>query len=190
MYHWSDQLASESWAPFSSFLCGWINLIGNLANSTSFANGCVSIIAASITMYNGYSLSISAQVGLSIGFLLLWALQNIFRIDQQGQITAVGVVFQLFGSFAVVIAALATASAKSSSQFIFTASHNGIGVNSMAYVALIGVLSSLYCYGGFEAGAHLAEETQVKKHQKKKPLFELLIRLQIATCSIQTNLFL
>jgi amino acid transporter len=167
VYYWSGQLASKNWQPLSSFLCGWINLAGNMANTASFANGCVSVLTAAITMYNGYSLSNGAQVGISIALLSIWTVQNVFRIDQQGWVTTVGALVQLFGSFALVITALSSVATKSSSEFVFTSTYNGIGLNNTFYLSLIGILIALYSYGGFEAGSHLAEET--KKANKAAP---------------------
>ena len=39
VYHWAGMLASPKWAPFSSYLCGWFNFIGNAASDAGFAFG-------------------------------------------------------------------------------------------------------------------------------------------------------
>jgi amino acid transporter len=159
VYYWTGQLAPPSWAPFLSFIVGWINFIGNLANSASFASGCVTILAASVTLRDGTVLSTELQVGLSIVLLTLWAAQNCLRIDQQGWMSTVGAGAQVVGSFSVIIAALATRPTTESPNGVFFTSYNGTGIQSFGYISCIGLLMALYCYGGFEAGAHLAEET-------------------------------
>jgi len=39
VYHWAGMLANEKWAPFSSYICGWFNFMGNAAGDASFAFG-------------------------------------------------------------------------------------------------------------------------------------------------------
>jgi len=39
VYHWAGMLASEKWAPFASFMCGWFNFLGNSAGDAAFAFG-------------------------------------------------------------------------------------------------------------------------------------------------------
>jgi len=175
VYFWAAQLSSEAWAPFASYFCGWINLLGNLANSASFASGFVTILAAAIEMLNGSVLPIPVQVALSIFVVVLWGLQNIFRIDLQGWINAAGAVLQVFGSFLIVILALALSSSKTSPSFVFTSTYNGTGFSSLGYVSLIGLVPPLYCYGGFEAAAHLAEETHSANRAAPKGIMYCLL---------------
>ena len=47
----------------------------------------------------------------------------------------------------------------SSSDFVFTRFNNQSGFENQSYVAVIGLLSSLYAFSGYEAGATMAEET-------------------------------
>ena len=39
VYIWSGLLATKEWSPFASYICGWFNLIGNVACDSSFAFG-------------------------------------------------------------------------------------------------------------------------------------------------------
>jgi len=160
VYYWTGQMAPPSWAPYLSFMVGWINFLGNMANSTSFANGCITILASAVTMKTGAVLSVGVQVALSLVLLTFWCLQNCLRIDQQGWITAASAACQVIGSFALVIATLGTRTPSDTASEVFFFYYNGTGIDSVGYVSCLGVLVSLYCYGGFEAGSHLAEETR------------------------------
>ena len=44
VYYWSGVLSKKKWAPIASYTTGWLNFIGNLANSTSLAYGLASLI--------------------------------------------------------------------------------------------------------------------------------------------------
>ena len=50
VYFWSGVLSSSSWAPLNSYICGWFNLIGNIACNSSFAYGFSQILAACVAL--------------------------------------------------------------------------------------------------------------------------------------------
>ena len=50
VYHWAGMLASPKWAPFSSYICGWFNFIGNGASDAGFAFGFGQVVAACISL--------------------------------------------------------------------------------------------------------------------------------------------
>jgi len=160
VYYWTGQLAPRTWAPFMAFMVGWINFMGNFASSASLANGCVTILASAVAMKTGSVLSNDIQVALSLFLLAVWCLLNCLRIDQQGWLTTFAALAQLIGSFALVTATLGTRTPDETATDVFFHYHNGTGINSVGYVSCLGLMVSLYCYGGFEAGAHLAEETR------------------------------
>jgi amino acid transporter len=39
VYHWSGMLATPKWAPFASYITGWLNFLGNAAGDAGFAFG-------------------------------------------------------------------------------------------------------------------------------------------------------
>lgn len=39
VYYWSGALSTPDWAPLNSYICGWLNLLGNVACNSSFAYG-------------------------------------------------------------------------------------------------------------------------------------------------------
>lgn len=187
-------MVSVKYAPLVTFICGWFNFVGHLAgrkNKSSFslvhyhnyvegyavwASGFAQLGTAAVTVATNNTLTKSAEVGLSIGLNLLWAVKNVLRIDQQGWMYNIGIFFHLASVVSVVIVLLAMAPARAKAYDVFTATYNGTGF-SLPYVYSIGILSTvltfrsyegnyydtifLYFYiSNFEAGAHLAEETK------------------------------
>ena len=61
-------------------LCGWFNLVGNIARDTSFAMGFSHILC----QFASKSQFILFEVGISVCNLVLWALKNRLRLDKQG----------------------------------------------------------------------------------------------------------
>jgi len=45
VYYWSGALANYEWAPLASYLCGWFNFMGNLANNASFSFGLAKVLS-------------------------------------------------------------------------------------------------------------------------------------------------
>jgi len=60
----------------------------------------------------------------------------------------------------IVITIVSASKSLSTPEFVFTKYHNETGMGSPVYVCLIGLLLSSYGFSGYEAGAHMAEETK------------------------------
>ena len=68
----------------------------------------------------------------------------------------------------IVICTLSYTQNISSSHFVWQEWNNETGMTSPVYVSLIGLVLSAYCFSGYEAGAHMSEET--KNATKSAPL--------------------
>lgn len=84
VYHWAAQLSPREWAPFLSYVTGWLNFLGNTAGDASFATGFASFLSAALAAAGGQVLTAGAQVGISIAVLWVWSILNFVRIDQVG----------------------------------------------------------------------------------------------------------
>ena len=86
VYHWAGMLASKEWAPFASYICAWLNFLGNGASDASFAFGFGQVLAACVSLATDGEtvLPIIAQVGFAIVISGLWAAKNLMRVDHQG----------------------------------------------------------------------------------------------------------
>ncbi|CAF3487519.1 unnamed protein product [Rotaria socialis] len=159
VYHWAGQLVSARHAPLASYICGWFNLMGNVASNTAFASGFSSILDAALVLGGKPSLSLGVQVAISIGILSMWAIQNTFRIDQQGWLNNLAAFFQIASTITIFIVLFAMAPQRASAHDVFLSTYNGTGF-PFPYVCCISILSTLFSFCGYEAGAHLAEETR------------------------------
>ncbi|CAF2036296.1 unnamed protein product [Rotaria magnacalcarata] len=159
VYHWAGQLVPVKHAPLASFICGWFNFLGNFAGDVAFASGFATIVNAAIIMGGNDSLNIGAQVGIGIGISFVWAVQNALRIDQQGWLNNFAVFFQLGSAITIVVVLFSMAPERATARDVFTSTYNGTGF-SFPYVCVISILSTLFSFSGYEAGAHLAEETR------------------------------
>ncbi len=159
VYYWAGQLVSEEWSPICSYITGWFNFIGNAANGASYANGFVSFLSAAMVTGGGKGISPQDQVGVSIVFLFLWTVLNFFRIDQVGWVNKIAAITHVGSIFVIIIACLTLTPEYTSGEFVFGKYFNNTGFESKGFVCTIGITVALYTIAGYEASAHLAEET-------------------------------
>ena len=112
----------------------------------------------------GDPLTIGATVGVAIFGAFIWALLNALRVDQQGWINNFAAAWQIVTTIVIVICVLAMPAKDPDipSNWIWTYPYNGTGIPSenFGYVMLLGLLYACFSFSGYEAGAHMAEETR------------------------------
>ena len=188
MYHWAGQLCGRKWSPIVSYTCGWFNFLGNAASDATFAYSFASFIsgtlAASYAPEGAFDMtfpnntlstsppgSASAEgvytgltggetVAVAIGTSLLWSVINGLRVDRQGWLNTAAAAFQLVSTIVVVVVMATMTPEANTAEFVFTQWNNETGFDATGYVILLGLLYSLYSFSGYEAGAHLSEETK------------------------------
>ncbi|CAF4125640.1 unnamed protein product [Adineta steineri] len=159
VYHWAGQLVPTRNAPLASFICGWFNFIGNVSGDVVYSSGFASIISAIIVLNGKPPLSISVQVIISIGTVLTWCVINALRIDQQGWLNTLATFSQIFGILIFVTVLFIMIPQHATVHDVFLSTYNSTGF-PFIYVCCISILSTLFSFSGYEAGAHLAEETK------------------------------
>ena len=100
------------------------------------------------------------KVAIAIGCMFSFAIKNIAKMDAQGWFNNASAVFQMVSTLLIIIAIVAAAPERSSSQFVWTSYYNTTGMNSAVYVCIIGLLTTLYGMSGYEAASQVSEETQ------------------------------
>jgi len=121
------------------------------------------IITYSDSNYKG--ISEGGIVGVSIGILAIWTILNCIRIDYMGFISGFAAICQLGSVIFISIVLLVKATKFQSASFVFTHYNNLTGFSSPSYVGAISLLTVLWSTSGYEACAHLSEETHgARKH--------------------------
>ena len=101
--------------------------------------------------------------------LLSHVLINMFNVRTLRYMIYTSIFLNTLGVSCLAIAVLAKAPTHKSASFVFSTFHDGTGAQghegwsmraSPAYVAVVGVLMSQYTILGFDASAHLCEETR------------------------------
>lgn len=168
LYYWSAKLAGPSWAPFASWITGWFNIVGQWAVTTSVDFSLAQLIQVIILLSTGgkngggYEASKYVVIGFHGGLLLLHAILNSLPIRWLSFIGQLAAAWNVVGVFVLMILIPLVAKEKASAEFVFTHfnTDNGNGINNRAYIFVLGLLMSQYTLTGYDASAHMTEETK------------------------------
>ncbi|KAI8539023.1 hypothetical protein RHMOL_Rhmol09G0148900 [Rhododendron molle] len=168
LYYWSAMLAGPDWAPFASWLTGWFNIVGQWAVTTSVDFSLAQLIQVIILLSTGgnngggYTASKYVVIAIHGGILLLHALINSLPISWLSLFGQLAAAWNLVGVFVLMILIPTVAKETASPKFVFTYfnTDNGEGISSKVYIFVLGLLMSQYTLTGYDASAHMTEETK------------------------------
>lgn len=168
LYYWSARLAGVNWAPFASWITGWFNIVGQWAVTTSVDFSLAQLLQVIILLSTGgkngggYEPSKYVVIGLHGGILLLHAILNSLPISWLSFFGQIAAGWNIFGVFVLMILVPTVARERASAEFVFTNfnTDNGNGVHSKLYIFVLGLLMSQYTLTGYDASAHMTEETR------------------------------
>ncbi|KAL6186537.1 hypothetical protein ACLB2K_042657 [Fragaria x ananassa] len=168
LYYWSAMLAGPKWAPFASWLTGWFNIVGQWAVTTSVDFSLATLIQVIILLStggknnDGYEASKYVVICFHGGILLLHAIINSLPISYLSFFGQLAAAWNFVGVFVLMILIPLVATERASPKFVFTHfnTDNGDGVNNKLYIFVLGLLMSQYTLTGYDASAHMTEETK------------------------------
>jgi len=82
-----------------------------------------------------------------------FAVKNIAKMDAQGWFNNASAIYQMASTLVIIVAIVAAAPERSSSNFVWTSYYNTTGLDNTAYVCIIGLLTTLYGLSGYEAAS-------------------------------------
>lgn len=164
-YFWAAKLSPPKNAAFASWICGWFNLLGQVAVTTGISYACANFLATAASIGTSYEPSPKTVIGIYAGILITQGLINTFGVHILRFLNNVSIWWHAVGTTALIIAILAAAPTHQTGKFVFTQFIDGTGDPgwgdraSHAYVVFIGILMAQYTLTGFDASAHMTEET-------------------------------
>jgi amino acid permease (GABA permease) len=159
LYYWSAKLAKSNGAAWSWFT-GWFNLLGQVGITAGIDFGLAFFATAFLNLVFGYPADPLHTIIVYAVVLLIHGLLNTFGIRLVALLNDISVWWHLLG-VAIIVGALAIIPAHHQSvSFVFTGFVNNTGWGGPAiYVFAIGLLLAQYTFTGYDASAHLTEET-------------------------------
>jgi len=159
LYYWSAKLAGRNAAAWSWFT-GWFNFLGQVAVTAGIDFGAALFITAFANLQWNFAATPGHTILVFAGVLLLHGLLNTFNVKLVAILNQVSVWWHLLGVL-VIVGVLAIAPAHhQSASFVFGHFVNNTGWTSGLYVAALGLLLAQYTFTGYDASAHMTEETK------------------------------
>jgi amino acid permease (GABA permease) len=159
LYFWAHRLAPPRQAAAWAWFTGWFNVLGQIAVTAGVDFGAASFLGAYLNLQFGFEVTPARTILLFAAILLLHGLLNTFGVRIVAILNSVSVWWHVLG-VAAIVAALAFVPGKhQSTSFVFTRFVNETGFTNSVYVVLIGLLMAQYTFTGYDASAHMTEET-------------------------------
>ncbi|CAN6330431.1 unnamed protein product [Urochloa humidicola] len=168
LYYWSARLAGDRWAPFAAWITGWFNIVGQWAGTASVDFSLAQLIQVIILLSTGgnnnggYLASKYVVFAFHAGILLSHAIINSLSITWLSFFGKFAAAWNMLGVFVLMIAVPVVATERASAKFVFTHfnTDNSAGIHNNFYIFILGLLMSQYTPTGYDASAHLTEETK------------------------------
>ncbi len=159
LYYWSAKLAPRNAAAWSWFT-GWFNFLGQVAVTAGIDFGAAFFLNALIDVQWGFDTRPWHTIVLFAGILVLHGLLNSFGVRLIALLNNVSVWWHVIGVLVIVAVLAFTPSKHQSAGFVFGHFVNNTGWGSSFYVVLLGLLLAQYTFTGYDASAHMTEETR------------------------------
>ena len=170
LYFTCKYLAPEDWVPEISWLCGWLNLLGQVAGAASTEYGCAQLLLAAVSMQSGFTSYIPTDrqtVGVMAALTLLHGSLNSLNTAALEKITKTYVIFHFAVLLSCCITLLVMCDYKHSSSYTWTKVVDNSGWSPPGWSFLFGFLSASWTMTDYDATAHIAEE--IKNPEIKAP---------------------
>src|SRR5215213_11259063 len=167
IYYWASTLGGPRWGWFT----GWFNLVGLVGVVASVDYAAATFLYATLNLF-GVDLGIidfsdsSGILGetflLFAAILLLHALINIFSSPLVALFNNISVGWHVLGVAVIIGILVLVPDQHQSADFVFTETINNSGFGDgmfWFYVLPLGFLLTMYTQTGYDASAHLSEET-------------------------------
>jgi amino acid transporter len=155
LFDMANRLGGPRWGWYT----GWLNLLGLLGAIAGIDYGCALFAGAFANLQWGFTPTPGKTMVIYLAILLLHAALNLFGVRLVTVLNSVSVWWHLAGVAVIVGALVLVPTHHQSPHFMFTTFVNDTGWSSNWYVLLIGLLLAQYTFCGYDASAHLSEET-------------------------------
>jgi amino acid transporter len=162
LYYWSSRLGSPGWGWFT----GWFNLVGQIAVTAAIGYGLAIFLTALLNFWFDYP-NTKEWTLLTYSCVVLGAVViNMFKVSVTAFLNTISAYWHMAGVAFIVLVLIIVPDHHQSVSYVFTETINNSGFQGSNfgnivfwYVFGLGLLMSQYTITGFDASAHLAEET-------------------------------
>src|SRR4026208_533720 len=162
LYYWSSKLGSPAWGWFT----GWFNLVGQIAVTAAIGYGLAIFSTALLNFWFDYPNTKEWTLLTYSVVMIIAVLFNLFNVRITSMLNTISAYWHMVGVGVIVLVCILVPDHHRSVGFVFTDTLNNSGFSGTNfgsimfwYVFGLGLLMSQYTITGFDASAHMAEET-------------------------------
>ena len=173
LYYWASKLGSPGWG----WATGWFNLIGQIAVTAAIGYGLATFGTVLFDYWFSYSAHMNDWFGSSANmsifvlyavFLLAAGIVNMFQVSITALLNTISAYWHMAGVAFIVLVLIIVPDNHQAFGYVFGETVNASGYGSATdnfsnpafwFVFGLGLLLSQYTITGFDASAHMAEET-------------------------------
>ncbi|MFL6040496.1 MAG: amino acid permease [Gaiellales bacterium] len=163
LYYWSSRLGSPVWGWFT----GWFNLVGQIAVTAAICYGAAIFVTALLGLWFDFPQTARWIFVVYSVILLVHGIVNTFGSRLLARVNNISAWWHMVGVLVVVGVLIFVPDHHKSVSFVFTETVNTSGFSGVDFsspvfwfVAGIGLLMAQYTITGFDASAHMSEETR------------------------------
>jgi amino acid transporter len=183
IYYWAYRLGGVRWAWFT----GWFNLLGLIAVTAAVDYGAAAFLHSVLALYNLHFIFNFATANASsilqqtfvlfVIILAAHAIINVFSSHLVSLLNRISAWWMLFGVIAIVAIMIFGPSSHQSVSWVFTHRTNTYFSHGMYwyFVLPLGFLLTMYTFTGYDASAHLAEETHDAERAAPRGLYRSIL---------------
>ena len=179
LYYWASKLGGPGWG----WTTGWFNLIGQIAVTAAIGYGLATFGTVLFDSWFSYSAHMNDWFGFSANtsifvlyaiFLIAAGIINMFQVSITALLNTVSAYWHMAGVAFIVLVLIIVPDNHQSVGYVFGETVNASGYGNATdnfsnpafwFVFGLGLLLSQYTITGFDASAHMAEETRQASRQ-------------------------
>jgi amino acid transporter len=165
LYYWASKLGGPAWGWFT----GWFNLIGQIAVTASIDFGAATFTTALLNLWFPDAIGNDTNA-IFITFTVIMALHlalNLLNINLLALLNTVSAWWHMAGVVVIVLVLIAVPERHQSAAYVFGETINNSGFSGTGFGELgfwfvfgLGLVMSMYTITGYDASAHMSEETR------------------------------
>ena len=160
LYYWASKLGGPAWGWFT----GWFNLIGQIAVTAAIDYGAATFTTALVSLLTDGAVGTDTGA-IFITYTVILALHlglNLANVNILSLLNTVSAWWHMAGVAVIVAILIIVPERHQSAAYVFGETINNTGFSDTAFwfVFGLGLLMSQYTITGYDASAHMSEETR------------------------------
>jgi amino acid transporter len=163
LYYWASKLGGPSWGWFT----GWFNLVGQIAVTAAIGYGCAVFMTSLLNLLFDYPNTIRWILFTYAMILLGAGLVNMLKVPITAMLNSISAWWHIAGVLVIVGVLIVVPDNHKSVGYVFGETLNNTGFSGsnfgdivFIYVFITGLLMAQYTITGYDASAHMSEETR------------------------------